>query len=144
LAIEQQTPEVPRTDRIELDAPTEAELCTRGAVKLTHMQLADLRAVHRAILTELQTERQRNEALTSRANSIETELRVLQASIKSTGRREIIVRLIELVIIALVNFAIEYAKSESWANFTIVTVACLVLAAVVVLNQWWPRTSEKK
>jgi hypothetical protein len=108
------------------------------------MQLAEVRAAHRAILTELQTERQRNEALTSRANSLETELRVLQASIQLTGRREKIVRLIEVVIIVLVEYAIESAKSASWTNFVVSTAACLVLVAVIVLHQWWPRTSEKK
>jgi len=143
LAIEQQTPEIPRTQQIELDAPTEVELCSRGAVKLTHMDLADLKVSYRALVAEIQTERNRNDGLTARANTAETELRVLRATVNSTGRREIIVRLIELVIIALVSYAIEAAKSAAWTNFAVFCATSLVLVSVIVLIQWWPHKPER-
>jgi hypothetical protein len=144
LAIEQQTSEIPRTDRISLDPPTEVELCTRGAVKLTHLHLDELKESYRSVLVELQSERKRNNTLTSSLYTAEADVRVFHASVKSTERREIIVRLVELVIIGLINYAIEDAKSASWTNFTVSVAMCLILVAVIALVQWWPRRSEKK
>ncbi len=144
MAIEQPTPEVARTDRIELEAPTEAELCTRGAVKLTHIDLAQLKTAHGALQVELRTEKQRTEASNIRAISAEAECRVLRDTLRLTGRREIIVRLIELVIIGLVNYAIEAAKSGNRVDLAVFILASLVLVAVIALIQWWPRPPERK
>ena len=143
MAIEQQTPEIPRIPPIELDPPTEVELCSRGAMKLTHMALADLKVSFNKLAMEIQTERNRNDGLITRANAAETDLRVLRATVNSTGRQEITVRLIELVIIAIVSYAIDAAKSGAWKNFVVFCTASLVLVAVIVLIQWWPRSPEK-
>lgn len=143
MAIEQQTPEVPRSG-IELDAPTEVELCSRGAVKLTHMQLAELKITHRAVQSELYAERQRNESLTDRVNSTETELRILQERVRSRGYREIMVRIIELVILALLSYAIDFEKSGDNKNFSVFIVICVVLVILIILIQWAPRLKEKQ
>jgi hypothetical protein len=143
VAIEQQTPEASGPDRIDLNAPTEVELCSRGAVKLTHMQLSDLKITHLGTLDELQAERQRNDALTSRANSSETELRILRATLRSTGNREIIVRMIELVILALLTYAIDFEKSGDTKNFMVFILICVVLVGLIVLIQRAARPSEK-
>jgi hypothetical protein len=144
LAFEQQTPEVFGTDRIDLNAPTEVELCSRGAVKLIHMQLAELKAVHRSDLVQLQAERQRNEALVAARNSSETELRILRTRLESTKYREIMTRIIELVILALLSYAIDFEKAGDTKNFAVFIVICLVLVILIVLIQWAPRPAEKK
>src|ERR1700676_4294886 len=53
LAIEQQTPDIPFQQQIELGPPTETELCTRGAVKLTHIQLSESKTQTRTLTAEL-------------------------------------------------------------------------------------------
>jgi hypothetical protein len=117
LAIEQPRPDVSSPNVIELDAPTEAELCTRGAVKLTHMQLTELRTAHILVQNELRAERQRNDLLTARMNLLQTDHQVLLASIQSTKYREIIVRIIELVILALLTYALDFEKSGRTNDF---------------------------
>jgi uncharacterized membrane protein len=144
LAIEQQTPGVPGIDRIDLNAPTEVELCSRGAVKLTHFQLADLKVTQRATLTELQAEKQLNGALTIRANASETELRVLKENIRLTGYREIIIRIVELIIVALLAYAIDFEKSGDTKDFVVFVVICLVLVILIALIQWAPRPRGNK
>lgn len=138
MAIEQPTLDVPRSDRIELEAPTEAELCTRGAVKLTHIELAELRMVNRGLRTELTAERNRNDTLKSLTNSLQTELQVLKASLNPMKYQEIIIRLIELVILALLGYAIDFAKSGDRTNFTVFIVICLVLVVLIFLIQSKP------
>lgn len=144
MAIEQPTPEVAGAIRIELEAPTEAELCTRGAVKLTHMQLAELKTAHDAMRSELQAERQRNDALVSRLNTVQTDYQVLKASLQSTKYREIIVRIIELVILALLTYAIDFEKSGDTKDFGVFIVICVVLVLLIALIQWTPRPRETK
>jgi uncharacterized protein YacL len=143
LAIEQQTPEVPGSDRIDLNAPTEVELCSRGAVKLTHMQLSEIKVTYRAAMTELQDAKQRNEVVTSRANAAETELRVLKENIRMTGYREIIIRMVELVIVVLLTYAIDFLKSGDVKNFWVFIVISVVLVILIFMIQWAPRPREK-
>lgn len=143
MAIEQQTPEVPGSDRIDLNAPTEVELCSRGAVKLTHMQLSEIKVTYRAAMTELQDAKQRNEVVTSRANAAETELRVLKENIRMTGYREIIIRMVELVIVVLLTYAIDFLKSGDVKNFWVFIVISVVLVILIFMIQWAPRPREK-
>ena len=144
MAIQQTTPEVARTDRIELEAPTETELCARGAVKLTHMELARLRTANGTVEAELRTERQRTEALNSRAISAEAQCGVLRDTLRLAGRREIIMRLIEVAIVVLLAYAIDFAKSKSWNNFVVFIVLSLILGLAIALIQWWTHPSERK
>ena len=126
MAAEQSISEGPR---IELTPVTEAELCRPGSVKLLYGELTELRAAHRSTLTELLTERQRNENLTFRAQSSETECSVLRERLGSTGHRDIIARLIELVILGLLAFAIDFARSGSWTSL-----AASLLMSVILLS----------
>ena len=129
---EQPNPEGPR---IELTAVTETELRGPGAVKLLYGELTELKARHITALAELQTERQRNEALTYRAHSSETDCCVLRERLGSTGYRDLIVRLIELVILGLLAFAIDFAKSKSWNGFAASLLLSVILVIVIFLIQ---------
>lgn len=142
MAVEQTIPGA--SPLIELSPLTDAELRSSGAVKLTHQELSELKATYAATLAKLETERQRNEGLNLRSISSETECSVLRDRLRLTGRREIIVRLIELVIIALVSFAIESAKSRDIAHLTAFIIVALVLVVVIGLIQWWPHPPEKR
>jgi hypothetical protein len=144
LAIEQPTPDVSFPNRIELEAPTEVELCSRGAVKLTHIQFTELKMACAAIQGELRAERQRNDAVTTRMNSIQTDYQVLRASLQSTKYREIIVRIIELCILALLAYALDFEKSGDTKDFAVFLVICIVLVLVIALIQWTPRPRESK
>jgi hypothetical protein len=135
LPAEQSSSEGPR---IELSAITEAELRGPGAVKLTYLQLTELQASHRTTLAELQTERQRNEALTFRAHSSEAQCGVLRERLGSTGYRDLVVRLIELVILGLLAFAIDFAKSGSWTSLAVSVLLTVILAIAVILIQRGP------
>lgn len=136
MAVEQTIPGA--SPLIELSPLTDAELRSSGAVKLTHQELSELKTAYAATSAKLEVEKQRNEALNLRAISSETECRVLRDRLRLTGRREIIVRLIELVIIALVSFAIESAKSGDSAHVISFILVVIVLVVVIGLIQWWP------
>jgi hypothetical protein len=115
--VPQQTPEVTYTDRIDLDAPSERELCSTGAVKLTHIHMGELKISNKQLLTDLEAERQRNNALAARASSCETELRVFKAFNSSTGYKEIIIRTLELVIVVLLTYAIDFERAGNTQSF---------------------------
>ena len=142
MAIEQPTPDVASPNRIELEAPTEVELCSRGAVKLTHIELTELKMAHSAVQVELRAEKQRSDALTSRMNLIQTDYQVLRASLPSAKYRDIIIRIIELVIVTLLSYAIDFEKSGNTKNFLVFIVLCLVLVLLIALIQWTPRPPE--
>ncbi len=135
MAVEQQVPEVARTGRIDLGVPTEVELCSRGAVKLTHMQLAEVKANYRVVLTDLQAERQRNDALAAHAVSVDTELRVIKAISRSNSHREIIVRTLELVIVALLTYAIDFEREGNSKSFIVFLVLSAILVVLIILVQ---------
>lgn len=141
--VQQQTPEVTRSARIDLDSPTERELCSSGAVKLTHLQLSELKTNHEQLLDHLESERQKNNALTARANSCETELRVFKAVNATTGYREIIIRTLELVIVVLLTYAIDFERSGDTKSFGVFIVLCIVLVVIIVLLQRGPRVSKE-
>lgn len=132
MPVEQPIPEGPR---VELSAATERELCNPGAVKLLYGNLAELKAKNSALSAELQIERQRNETLTFRAHSSETERDILRERLGFTGYRDIIVRLIELVIVSLLAFAIDFAKSGNWPNLIVFGFLSLILVIVIFLIQ---------
>jgi uncharacterized protein YacL len=94
-------------------------------------------------MTELQDAKQRNEVVTSRANSAETELRVLKENIRMTGYREIIIRMVELVIVVLLTYAIDFLKSGDVKNFWVFIVISVVLVILIFMIQWAPRPREK-
>jgi hypothetical protein len=144
LAIEQPTPDVPLANQIELDAPTEAELCTRGAVKLRHIELTELKMAHKAVQVELRAERQRTESLTSRLNSTQTEFQVLKASLTPMRFREIILRIIELVILVLLSYAIDFEKAGNTKTFVVFLLICVVLVILIFLIQGTTRPQETK
>jgi hypothetical protein len=58
-------------------------------------------------------------------------------------RRDLIIRLVELIIIGLVEFAIEAAKSADWIRFAVLCVLSLVALGVITLIQWLPRPPQK-
>jgi hypothetical protein len=132
LPAEQSTPEVPR---VELGAATEKELCSPGAVKLIHIELTDLRVAHRTALAELQAERKRNEGLTYAAHTSETECAVLRERLGLTGHRDLIVRLIELAILGLLTFAIDFASSGNRTGFAVSVLLSLILGVAIFLIQ---------
>ena len=101
MAIEQAIPQGPHVEPIELEAPTKAELCSVGAVKLTHQQLAELKQTVQLTQTELKAERQKTENLISRATTAESALQVLRASMASSKNLALKVRLVEVVILIL-------------------------------------------
>ena len=144
MAIEQQTPDIPFPQQIELGPPTETELCTRGAVKLTHIQLSELKTQTRTLSAELGEERARRENLSTRTNTAETELRVLEEFLYLREKRDLIIRLGELVLIVLIEFIIEAAKSGEWKRLAVLCVASLVQLALIALIQWGPRKSTKQ
>jgi hypothetical protein len=144
LAVEQPPLDVPRTDVIELAPPTEQELCARGAVKLTHIELAEVKLECRGLRTELLAERQRNEGLITHLNSVRTDYQVLLASLRSHKYQEITIRIVELVILALLSYAIDFVKRGDTKNFIVFIVLCLALILLIFLLQWNPRQKEGK
>jgi hypothetical protein len=144
LAIIQSTTEVFHADLIELDAPTEAELCTRGAVKLTYKRVAELKTALHEVQTELRGERERNASLTAQLNAIQTDYRVLEASLQSTRYREVIMRVIEIVIVALLTYAVDFLKLGEMKNFAVFIFISLVLVLIIALIQWTPRPKASK
>jgi len=132
LPAEQPTSEGPR---VELGAATEKELCSPGAVKLIHMELTELKVAHRTALAELQAERQRSEGLTFRAHSSELECSVVSERLGATGHRDLVVRLIELGILGLLAFAIDFARSGSWTSLTVSVLLSVILAIAITLIQ---------
>jgi len=141
LPLEQPIPEGPR---VELGAVTEAELCVPGAVKLLYSELTELKVKHSTLLAALEREKTRNETLTFRAHSSETERSVLRERLGSTGHRELIMRLIELVILGLLAFAIDFAKSGSWTKSAVAVVLSVILAIVILLIQSGHQPRESK
>jgi hypothetical protein len=141
LAAEQQTPEGPR---VELGVATEKELCSPGAVKLIHIELTELKAAHRTALSELQTERNRSEGLTFRAHSSEVQCGILRERLGSTGHRDLVVRLIELGILGLLAFAIDFARSGSWTSLGVSILLSLILGVAIFLIQRGQRAEEGK
>ena len=127
----------------ELSPLTEAELRSSAAVKLTHIQLAEVQANCRGILAEMQSERQRNETLTFRAHSSETECSVLRERLGYTRYRDLIVRLIELVIVGLLAFAIDFAKTGAWKSLAGYLLFSAILIAVIFLIQRGYRSKER-
>jgi len=108
------------------------------------MELARLRTANGTVEAELRTERQRTEALNSRAISAEAQCGVLRDTLRLAGRREIIMRLIEVAIVVLLAYAIDFAKSKSWNNFVVFIVLSLILGLAIALIQWWTHPSERK
>ena len=143
MAIEQPIPEGPR---IELGALTERELSTAGAVgvKLIYGQLNELRASHRATLAELQAERARNDALTARAHSAERDCCTLRERLSSTGHRDTIARLLEIVMAILVVYALERLLAGSWTHFIVAGSLGLLLGCAIYLLQRGPIPTETK
>jgi len=144
LAIEQPTPDVPRTNQIELEPPTEAELCTRGAVKLIHIQIAELKLANRFVQAELRSEKQRNDALTASLNSTKTDYQVLQASVGPIKNRDLIVRIIEFVIVVLLAYMVDFLKSGNIKSFIVFMIICLLLGFLVFLIHRTSRPTERK
>jgi hypothetical protein len=132
LPAEQPTSEGPR---VELGTATEKELCSPGAVKLIHIELTELKVAHRTALAELQAERQRSEGLTFRAHSSELECSVLRERLGATGHRDLVVRLIELGILGLLAFAIDFARSGSWTSLTVSILLSMILAIAIIMIQ---------
>ena len=132
LPAEQSSPEGPR---VELGIATEKELCSPGAVKLIHLELTELKVAHRTTVAELKAERQRSEGLTFRAHSSELDCSVLRERLGATGHRDLVVRLIEIVILGLLAFAIDFARSGSWPSFTVCTLLSVILAIAIKLIQ---------
>jgi hypothetical protein len=135
LAIDQPIPQGPRVEPIELEAPTKAELCSVGAVKLTHQQMAELRGAIQLTQAELKAERQRTESLISRATTAETKLQILRASMASSKNVALKVRLIEVVILILLHYTSEASIAGEFTRMGALGLACLVLAALVILIQ---------
>jgi hypothetical protein len=146
VAIGQLTPEVHGLSQISLDAPTEQELCTKGAVKLIHLQYAELTLRHETATAELRSEKQQTDALKSRVASLETKLSVLQESIRNSEYPVIIERMIELVILALLTYAIDFLRSGDKIKFTIMIFLCVLLLAVIVIMHFVrkPRLQENR
>ena len=128
--------------RIELGALTETELRSPGAVKLLYSELLDLRATHNATLAVIQVEKQRNEALTFRAHTCETDCEVLRERLHSAGYRDTIARLIEVVIAIVVGYSIDLARSSDWKNFTVAASICCILFFAIFLTQRGPRSGK--
>lgn len=121
--------------RIELGALTETELRGPGAVKLLYSECIELRAKHSATLAEIQAERLRNESLTFRVHTSETDCAVLRERLHSTGYRDTIARLIEAVIAIVVGYAIDLERSSDWKNFAVAASICCILFFAIFLTQ---------
>lgn len=141
MPVEQPLPEGPR---IELGPLTEPELRSPGAVKLLYGELTELKSSHRAILAELQTEKQRNEMLMVRAHTSENECCVLRERLHSTGHRDTIARLLEIVMAILAVYALERALAGSWTHFIVAGSLSLILGCAVYLLQRGPIPTENK
>jgi hypothetical protein len=120
---------------MELGAATEKELCGPGAVKVIHIELAELKVAHHAALVELQVERKRSEGLTFRAHSSEIDCGILRERLGSGGHRDLVVRLIELVVLGLLAFAIDFARSGNWKSLTVSILMSVILAIAIILIQ---------
>jgi hypothetical protein len=121
--------------RVQLTALTEADLRGAGAVKLLYSENAELRATHTTLRSEFDTERRRTDSLTIRLYSSQTECCVLRERLGAIGYRDLVVRLIELVILGLLAFAIDFAKSGSVDSLTFSLVMSFILAVAIALIQ---------
>ena len=118
---------------IELTAVTETELRAPGAVKLLYRELTELKATHSSCLAELNSERSRNEALASKASSSNKDYCVLKERLSATGHRHAVVRLIEVVILVILAYAIDFAKSGSWRNLVVFLILSVILWIAIYL-----------
>ena len=123
----------PEGPPIELTAVTEAELRGPGAVKLLYRELTELKATHNDALAELKNERNRNDILASKANSSDKDHCILKERLRATGHRHAVVRLIEVVIVVLLAYAIDFAKSGSWTNLVVFLILAVVLWVTIYL-----------
>jgi hypothetical protein len=142
--VEQKTPEVSRDPLDALGPFTETELCKPVALKLILKQLAEIRDTNRTLHSQLQTERNQNDALAGRANRAETALSILQAAVRLNDRRGRIVHLIEFAMVILISFMIDATKSSSWTTLVGLGIACLALLGAVAFIQWWPSKPENQ
>jgi len=135
------SPEGPSPERIEA---TPEELRNVGAIKRLLHELAEAKAAHRTALSELKAERDRNESLTAKASSYERDCSVLQERIGCSDYRDRIEALILVVIIALLTFAVDFARSGNWKNSAGLVILTLILLAVIHLVRRGPRPKKKE
>jgi hypothetical protein len=135
LPAEQPFLEGPRVEPIELEAPTKNELCSIGAVKLTHQNLAELKSKVAALQEELKVERQRTEALASRTATAETNLSVLRARTENSKGLTTKVRLLEVVILILLHYLSEATMLGELAKAAAMGLGCVILGVVIFQMQ---------
>jgi hypothetical protein len=126
LAVAHPSPEGPTSEQFEA---TPDELKNVGAIKRILHELAEAKAAHKAALAELKIERDRNENLSSKANTFERDCCVLRERLGSLGYRDFIEALIIVVVIALLTFAVDLARSGNWKSC-----ACLVILVGILLG----------
>lgn len=124
------SPEGPPLEQIQA---TPEELRNIGAIKRLLHELAEAKAAHKATLAELKTERDRNENLSSKANTFERDCCVLRERLGSLGYRDLIEALIIVVIIALLTFAVDFARSGNWKSCAGLVILTAVLLGVIAL-----------
>ncbi len=135
MATQQPIPQGPLVEPTELQGPTIAQLCSQGAVILTHQNLAEAKGTILSLQTELRVERLRNENLSGRATTAETQLLVLKAQTETSKNRDLKVRLVELVIILLLYYSGEAAKSGELVKLAVLAFLCVILVIVILLIQ---------
>jgi hypothetical protein len=126
----QPSPQGPALEQIET---TPEELKNVGAIKRILGELAEAKAAHKAAVAELKIERDRNESLSAKASSYERDRCVLQERLGCSGHRDHIEALIIVVIIALLTFAVDFARSGNWESCAVLVILTLILLGVIHL-----------
>lgn len=124
------SPEGPPAEQIEASPE---ELKNLGSVKRLLHELTEAKAAHKATLVELKAERDRSENLSAKASSYERDYCVLKERLGCSGHRDGIEALIIVVVIAILTFAVDFAKSGNWTNCVVLVILTMVLLAVMYL-----------
>jgi thiamine transporter ThiT len=69
---------------------------------------------------------------------------VLRERLGSTGHRDLVVRLIELGILGLLAFAIDFAKSGSWTGLGVSVLLSAILVIAIFMIQRGHRPAGSK
>ena len=133
MAIELTTPEGPVVGQLELEPPTKAQLCAPAAVWLTHLAVIDTKKTLAACQTELSAERQRNEALVTRANTAETTLAILREKVETAKGTSLKVRLVEFILLVLLHYLGEAATAGELAKSLTLCLVCILLVILVIM-----------
>lgn len=120
------------------------EMKNVGTIKELLLRINELEDERTELRANLKTERQQTASLAAKASSFERDYYVLRERLGCSGHRDTIEALIIVVIIAVLTFAVDFARYGNWRSCAVLAILTVILLGVIYLLRRGYRPTEGK